>query len=155
MDAPSITEIKSIPGESLWNFISQLPQTMEAQIFYALLIGSCLGLFGHYFKQWSEGGISGNLFTYLFRQNPRRSMLSLFGIITWSLGEVSTGLFVSDAGVFVGWALVILSGLKTGYAGDSLLNKGGRAEWTEEQRLMKSVHETPLPESPPTTEDKP
>jgi hypothetical protein len=139
MDAPTIAQIKAIPNDSLWQFLMQLPMTMEAQIFYALLIGNLIGMAGHYFKQWGTGEIAGNMWAYLVVEYPRKSMLSLFGIITLSATEVATGLFVTAEGMFVGWALVLLSGIKTGYAGDSLLNEGDRAVWSDTKRKATAI----------------
>ncbi len=128
------TTIAAGTGGSLITFLLAYPSTQQAQIFYALLIGAVFGMLVNYLRRWLAEEISGSLVDYMFRQNPRRTMLAVFGIVSWCAGEVASGLFVTGGGEFIGWGLVILSGLKTGYAGDSLINKGGRTVWTEERR---------------------
>lgn len=122
----TIAEIKRAHPESLWSWIFNVPSTIEAQIFAALTIGSMLGMAGHYFRQWASGDIAGSLNEYLFTTYPRRTALAIFGAVTWSAGEVGSGLFITDTGEFVGWALILISGIKTGYLGDSLANRGAR-----------------------------
>ena len=126
MNAQTIAEAKV--HTSLWDFLLALPGTMEAQIFYALALGCALGTILHYTKQWLTQEASGSLWDYLFIQHPKRTAMAIFTVLSWSAGEVATGLFVTGDGVFVGWALVILSGLKTGYLGDSIVNKGNAGE---------------------------
>lgn len=121
-------------NQSLWDFLLALPFTQESQIFFALVLGSTFGMLVHYIRVWASGEAGGTLIDYLFRNHPRRTLLTIIAITGWSAGEVSTGLFTTAEGAFVGWGLVLLSGLKTGYAGDSILNKGKREEWTEEKR---------------------
>lgn len=152
-DKPKIIDVVNASPDGLLDFLMQLPGTMEAQIFYALLIGSLVGMVAHYLVRWREGDIAGSLWAYLFYENPRRSILSIFGIITWSATEAATGLFFHE-GQFVGWALVIISGIKTGYAGDSLLNKGIRSVWSEDKRearemLSRPETQTPQPKDTP------
>lgn len=120
------TTIAQAHQESLLDFLLALPTTMEAQIFYALVLGSALGMLAHYVRQWASRDVDSSLTDYLFRSNPKRTIMTVIGVIGWSAGEVSAGLFTTSGGAFVGWGLVILSGLKTGYAGDSIINKGKR-----------------------------
>lgn len=140
MNAPTLAQVAIVapPQESIWHYLAEVPFTMEAQIFYGLLIGALIGMLGHYLRAWTSGELAGGLIDYLFRDNPRRSALAMFSVVTWCLGEVSTGLFATETGQFVGWGLVLLSGIKTGYAGDSLLKKGNRQAWTDEQRTEKA-----------------
>jgi hypothetical protein len=150
LNAPTIDQLKAAtpPTESLATFLLQLPSTMEAQIFYALVLGSAIGLVGHYLRLWLEGEIEGCLADYLFKQTPKRTVLAIFAIVTWSAGEIGLGLFTTETGQFVGWGLVILSGIKTGYAGDSLVNKGQRPQWSPEQRADAAAADrqgTPTP----------
>ena len=120
-NAPTVAQVKQGPG-SLWDFLLQLPATTEAQIFYGLVIGCLAGMLVHYVQKWASQEISGGLLDYLFFQYPRHTVLAVIAIGTWSAGEVASGIFVVD-GTFVGWALVLLSGVKTGYMGDALINK--------------------------------
>jgi len=122
MTAQTIAQAKH--QQTLWDFLAALPTTQEAQIFYALIIGCALGMLAHYVRQWASGNAAGGLIDYLFLASPKRTLLTVIGVVSWSAGEVATGLFTTSEGAFVGWALVILSGLKTGYAGDSIINKG-------------------------------
>ena len=139
MAGPTVAQIAATaqPGESLWHFLAQIPGSQDAQIWYALVFGASLGMVIHYIRRWAEQEIAGNLWDYLFCQTPRRTLLSVLGILSWSAGEVAAGLFTTAEGAFIGWALVIISGLKTGYAGDSLLNKSVRQVWPDEKRAQK------------------
>ena len=141
MIAPTVTELKAAtpPGDSLWQFLIQLPSTHEAQIWYALLIGGLIGMIGHYIRGRSSNNIQGNPIDYFFRDNLWRSIGAATAVAVELFGEVGSGMFTTDTGAFVGWGIVLLSGLKTGYVGDSLINKSDRAEWTPEQRAAASV----------------
>jgi hypothetical protein len=119
-----ITIAQAHAQEPLWTFLAKLPFTYDAQIFYALLLGGLLGMVGHYLRRWGSGEIAGSLLDYMVRQHPRATLMAAAGIVTELAGEVGTGLFTTTEGAFVGWALVILSGIKTGYLGDSIANKG-------------------------------
>lgn len=125
--------------EAPWHYLAGIPFTQQAYIFYMLTLGSIVGMIGHYISRWASGDIAGSLIDYLFRQEGRRTLLAVIGIVSWSVGEVSTGLFVNSEGIFVGWALVLLSGLKTGYTGDSIANKGTRPVWTPELRAAAAI----------------
>lgn len=139
MAGPTVAQLAVAipPQESLWRFLMQIPASSEAQIWYALVLGASLGMVIHYIRRWAEQEIAGSLWDYLFWQTPRRTLLSVLGILSWSAGEVAAGLFTTADGAFIGWALVIISGLKTGYAGDSLLNKSSRSQWTDDQRAQR------------------
>lgn len=136
--AQTIAQAKAAAPESLWSFLSSLPETFEAQVLYALILGAVLGMIGHYVRGRSGGQISGSPIDYFFRDNIWRSAMAAITVIAELFTEVGSGLFTTDAGLFVGWGLVLLSGLKTGYAGDSLINKGSRVTWTDEQRAAKT-----------------
>jgi hypothetical protein len=128
-------------SSTLWEFLLRLPTTMEAQIWYALVLGGVLGMIGHYVRQRSASQIEGNPIDYFFRENAWRSIGAAVAMAIELFGEVGTGLFTTEAGQFVGWGIVILSGLKTGYLGDSVINKGKRPEWTERKREAMAVVE--------------
>lgn len=145
MQAQTISDLKSAAPdsspESLWHFLAGLPTTMEAQILYALLLGGLVGLAGHYVIKWTRGEIEGSLWNYMFIDNPRRSWLSITLVVGELLGEVSSGLFTTGTGQFVGWGIVLLSGLKSGYTIDSVANKSDRPEWSPEERAYKAAVE--------------
>lgn len=134
MNAPTIAQAKLEAPESLWHFLAALPGTMEAQIWYALLLGGVLGMIGHYVRGRSTGNIAGNPVDYFLRDNLWRSIGAAVAVATELFAEIGAGLFTTSAGAFVGWGIVLLSGLKTGYLGDSIVNKGTRVEWTEKKR---------------------
>lgn len=120
--------------QDFWGWLLQLPETRDAQMCYALIFGCAVGMIGHCIRGIQSGEIAGNPLDYFIRQNPWRSVSTAIGVIMWSVGEVAAGIFVSDSGVFIGWGAVVLSGVKTGYAGDSLVNKGDRVVWSKEKR---------------------
>ena len=131
-------------NDSLWNYLAQLPTTHDAQVYYALLLGGLVGMIGHYVRARSSGNIEGNPIDYFFRQNLWRSIGALAAVAIELFGEVGSGMFTTDAGIFVGWGIVLLSGLKTGYVGDSVINKSDRPEWTPEKRAAMTA--TPPPQ---------
>lgn len=139
MQAQTIAQAKLETSESLWHFLLALPTTMEAQLMYALLIGGAVGMLGHYIRGRSSGDIAGSILDYFFRDNVWRSIGAMASVASELFVEVGSGLFTTAEGTFVGWGLVLLSGLKTGYLGDSLVNKGTRQEWTEKKRVAVDV----------------
>ncbi|HZR37260.1 MAG TPA: hypothetical protein VFA75_17960 [Nevskia sp.] len=95
------------------------PVLTHILIFTAVAIA---GMLAHYVKSWAKGEISGNLVDYLFRDNPRATVLSLGGVLTAVATTAATG-------TLDGMSLqqLLLSGFTTGFAIDSTLNKGGAA----------------------------
>lgn len=140
-------QVKSASVDSLWHFLAQMPATTSAQIFYGLILSGLVGMLLHYVVKWAQGDITGSLFAYLFTDNPRRSVLSLSVLVGELVGEVGAGLFTNEAGVVVGWAVVLLSGFKTGYLIDSIANKGNRPVWTVEQREKQQQSEAEIPKA--------
>jgi hypothetical protein len=131
---PTIAQAKAASPESLWTFLAALPSTMEAQVWYGLLLSGAVGIAAHYFYKWANDEIQGNLFNYLFRQYPKRTILSFSAYVAWTLSLVGTGIFTTSSEEFVGWSIVLILGLTNGYGVDSLANKGGRAIWDAETR---------------------
>lgn len=132
---------------SLWVYLAQFYKTQEAQIFYALMLSGTLGVFAHYFHKWFSDEITGNLFDYLFRQYPKRTLASFMTYIAWVIGLVGTGVFETANGDPVGWGVILIMGLTNGYSVDSLANKGRREPWSAEQRaaLTNKPEGTPQP----------
>lgn len=127
--------------QTLWQFLCALPQTMEAQIFYALILSGVLGIMAHYVHKWMKDEIQGSLWSYLFVQYPKRTAMSFGAYLAWIMSLIGTGVFVTASGEFVGYGIVLILGFTNGYGVDSLANKGGRAEWTTQQRqdFLKGV----------------
>lgn len=134
----TVAQAKAASPESLWHFLSQLPGTVEAQQLYALLIFGVIGMFAHYFVKWIQGEISGNLLDYLFRQEPRRTVLSLVALIGSSFTLVVSPVLMPND-VFIGWGAVLWMAVTTGYGIDSVANKGDRQIWTEQDRAEKAA----------------
>lgn len=140
-EAQTIAQVK-LEAPDLWDFLLAVPMTQTAQILYALLIGGALGMLAHYVRGRASGDIAGSLTDYFFYNNIWRSVAAMIAVIAELFGEAGLGLFVTDAGTFVGWGVVIMSGAKTGYIGDSLINKGQRGEWTEKKRDAVGIVES-------------
>ena len=158
-DAPTIAQAKAITApEPAWHFLAALPSTMEAQLMYMLLLGGVIGMIGHYIRGRSSGDISGSPIDYFFRDNLWRSIGAAMAMATELAAEIGSGLFTTEAGVFVGWGIVLLSGLKTGYAADSILNRGSRVQWPDDKREaiaeVAKVIESPV-RVEPAKEEKP
>jgi len=142
MDAQTIAQLKATAPESLWHFLLALPSTMEAQIWYALLLGGAIGMIGHYIRGRSTGNLSGSPIDYFVRDNPWRSIATAGAVAAELFAEIGTGIFTTSTGQFVGWGIVLMMGLKSGYSIDSLVNKGTRAVWTEKKRVATDVAES-------------
>ena len=139
MQAQTIAQIKAQDPESLWHFLSGLPASQEAQIFYALMLAGTLGMFASYGVKWAKGEISGDLFQYLFKSSMRATALSLFTYTGTALGAIYAGAFyVTDGGIFVGWGMVLWLGAINGFSIDAIVNKGERPVWTAEQRSTRA-----------------
>lgn len=111
---------------------AMLGSTMAAQ--WAVLVAAgVLGVCGNYAFKWMNNEIGGSLWTYLFVDYPRRTMLSFAVYLGWTFTAITTGL-VTDA---MPWGAVIQSGLSVGFMIDALVNKAKRAQWTEEERQAK------------------
>lgn len=139
--APTVAQAHR-QADGLLDFLLAIWSTQTAQMLYALLLGGAIGMFLHYARGRATGNIAGSPADYFFRNNVWRSVAAMSAVVAASFGEAGIGIFITDTGEFVGWGVVIMSGIKTGYVGDSLVNKGQRAEWTEKKRdAAEIVHE--------------
>lgn len=123
--APNEVKIAQLPApsESLWHFLSALPSTAEAQILYALLLSGVVGMMSHYFTRWAKGEIAGSLFTYLFASSARHTALAFIVMMSSAVTAITSGVFSTESGAFVGWLNVMWFGITNGYAADSIANK--------------------------------
>lgn len=127
MNGSTIAEVKATSAaqaETLWHYLSQIPATVEAQIFYALLAGAVFGMLANYTRLWLTDQITGSFLDYLIFQYPKRTLLAIFGAASWSVGEVSMGIYQGAAGEAFSWALILVSGFKNGLGSDVFANKG-------------------------------
>lgn len=139
MDAQTIAQVRAEAPESLWHFLIGLPSTMEAQIFYGLMLAGSLGMIANYIVRWARKEIGGSLFTYLIKQNPRGTVLSLCTYTGVAIGAITTGAFIiGPSATFVGWGWVLWLGATNGFMIDNIANKGQRAIWTPEERSEKA-----------------
>jgi hypothetical protein len=122
--AQTLQQIKEAQPESLWQFLSQVPGSFEAQIFYAFMIAGVIGIFGNYGAKWLYGEISGNPLLYLFIDYPKRTLLSYCTYLVFEASKIMAGIFFTDAHDFVGWGIVFAMGIPDGFACDALVNKG-------------------------------
>lgn len=133
----TIQQVKAMADDSLWTFLLHLPETQEAQIFYALILSGTLGMIANYAVKWAKDELNGTLWNYLFRENYKRTALSFFTYVGATVAAVSANIFTTDAGAFVGWATVLWFGVSNGFAVDAIANKGSRPKWNDEQRAAK------------------
>lgn len=136
---PTVAQAKLASPESLWHFLAAVPSTIEFQILIGLMLAGTFGMVAHYTVKWFKGEIAGSLFEYLFVQNFRGTVLSMFSFIGLALTSIITGVFEATGGVFVGWTTVLWFGLTQGFAVDAIANKGDRKEWTDQERAVKAV----------------
>lgn len=138
MQAQTIAAMQQAAPDDLFRFLTHLPFTQEAQIFYALLLAGTVGMFANWFTRWARRDIDGNLFSYLFLQNPRSTALSFSTYMGVSVAAIYGQVFwVTSDSLFVGWGMVMWLGLLNGYSIDAIMNKGQRAVWTPAQRAAQ------------------
>jgi len=136
-DKLTIQQIRQMEPETLWHFLEQLPASFEAQILLGLLLAGFAGALVSWLAKWSAGE-AGNLLDYCFRNSTKRTVaaaLSFLGII---LTAITSDMFTSSSGEFVGWMNVLFNGFAVGFGSDSAINKGKRAEWSGEKRAANS-----------------
>lgn len=124
MNAPTIQTIMSSGQPTLWDYLRQLPMSMEAQVLYALLLSGAVGMAAHYAIRWARGEVTGGLASYLFIDYAKRTVLALLLLVSMAAAAIASNVFVTDTGVFVGWLNVLWFGVTNGYASDSMANKG-------------------------------
>lgn len=139
MDAQTIAQVKAEAPDSLWHFLINLPTTMEAQLFYGLMLAGSLGMIANYIVRWARNEIAGSLLAYLIEQNPRGTVLSLCTYTGVAIGAIATGAFTAGpSATFVGWGWVLWMGATNGFMIDNIANAGRRAVWTPEKRAQKA-----------------
>ena len=139
MNAQTIAQVKAQAPESLWHFLANLPFTMEAQLFYGLMLAGSLGMLANYVVRWARNEITGSLRAYLFEQNPRGTVLSLCTYTGLAIGAIASNAFTfGEAATFVGWGWVLWLGASNGLMIDNIANKGQRPIWTPEERAQKA-----------------
>ena len=133
----TLAELRAEPPESLWDFLAALPFILDSQILCAVLIFGCVGMFGSWIVKWSMQGLAGGVLDYFFRASWKRTVATVCGYLAVMLPGVGTELFfVSIEGVkhFVGWDFVAWTSLMTAFGADMGINRGRRAQWSDEQR---------------------
>lgn len=133
MTGPTVADVKSTQVD-LWHFLAQMPSTLEAQQLCGLMIAGVVGMCGHYLVKWAQGEIAGSLVQYLFVDSLRKTMLSFFTYVGFALTTIASPALTVDGGGSVDWFTVLWIGLTSGYAIDSIANKGTRPTWTPDQR---------------------
>lgn len=136
--AQKIGEIKGA-SESLAQFLSRLPASFEAQIFYAICLFGAAGMLTNYGVKWLKGEIGGSLIKYLFFNNIRGTLLSFFTTVGVGIGAITSGVFETAGGEFVGWFNVMWISLTNGFMWDATMNQGERPVWTQKQRDAAEV----------------
>lgn len=79
------------------------------------------GIVAHYVKKWIVGEIRGSLYDYLFRHYGRRTAATVMTFIGGALTGILTGHMDGMT-----WQQLTLASFTSGYAIDSLANKGQR-----------------------------
>lgn len=133
----TIAQLKAVSSpDSLWHFLSQIPFSMEAQIFYGVLLFGIAGMVGSWLVKWSQNA-AGGFADYFFRTSLRRTVATLCAYVGAMATGIGTGVFFTDVGgtaVFVGWLNVAWASLTTAFGADMGINKGTRKVLTPEER---------------------
>ena len=133
----TLAQLKANPPESLWDFLAQLPFTLDSQILYAVLIFGAIGMFASWLVKWSMQGLEGGVLDYFFRSSCKRTVATVVGYLAVMLPGVGTELFfvtIEGAKHFAGWQFVAWTSLMTAFGADMGINRGRRKEWGPEQR---------------------
>lgn len=131
MNAQSVAQIART-HESLWEFLVELPTSMEAEIGYALIIAGILGMFFSWLIKWARGQ-AGALHVYLFTDQVKLTVLAASAYVGVCTTAVTAGIFVTSSGEFVGWANVLWFGLTNAFGIDAAANKGGSTSGSTQQ----------------------
>ena len=126
--------------QSLMQFLQTIWFTREFEIFYAVAIGAIIGMFANYFVRWLKSDEAGSAIDYFFRNHPKATLLAALSVLAEVIGEAASGIFFTDTGIFVGWGLTIMSGVKSGWLIDAALNKGTRAVQPEKHDTVMPVN---------------
>ena len=124
MNGQKIADIKAQSAESLWHFLSALPASFEAQLFYAIVAFGMLGVLVHYAVKWMKKEIEGSLFAYLFVDNVRGTLLSWTSTIGAGVVGITSGMFETPDGSFIGWFRTLVLCFGNGFFWDAVMNKG-------------------------------
>lgn len=110
-------------SETIWQFLAVLPETQGAQIFYGLLLGGLIGGLSSWLLKWARKE-AGCLVNYVFTDDIRYTVLAASGFLGICITALSSGIFVTEQGQFVGWANVLWFGVTNGFGADVAINKG-------------------------------
>lgn len=111
-EATRIVEMKG-GGESLWVFLTRLPGSFEAQVFYALAVSWFVGALGSWLWKWSQGQAEGaKHFTHQYIIGQL-----LYGVGV-SIAAIMTVGFQTEGGEFFGWLSVLWCGGFAGFSGE-------------------------------------
>lgn len=124
MNAQKIADLKAQSAESLWQFLEALPGSFEAQLFYAIVAFGLLGVLFHYAVKWMKKEIAGSLYTYLFVDNVRGTLLSWTSTVGAGAVGITSGMFETPDGTFIGWFRTIVLCFGNGFFWDAVMNKG-------------------------------
>lgn len=95
----------------------------EALVHFGIVtMAALVGQIGSYFKKWYNGEIRGNLYDYLVKQHPRRSVATVSAIVGSAAGALLTGQL--DPAAINGLVPLITMGTTFGYMANSTINKG-------------------------------
>lgn len=123
MNAQKISDLKAEHMGSLWDFLQRLPNSMEAQILYGLIIAGLVGLCASWLWKFSNKQV-GCFTKYLFTEEWVRSLASVLGMTGTAVIAVMAGVFETESGEFVGWLNVLWWGAQSGFGIDLAVNRG-------------------------------
>lgn len=123
-EGQKLAVIKAEAPESLWKFLSAAPGSLELQIFYVIVIGGFAGVFVNYAVKWMKKEIAGSLGAYLFVDNVRGTLLSWTTTIGAGVAGITSGMFETPDGTFIGWFRVLVLCFGNGFFWDAVINKG-------------------------------
>ena len=138
--AQTIAQLKSTNSgtESLWHFLAQIPSSLEAEIFYGVLLFGAVGMVVSWLVKWSQSAVGG-FGEYFFGSSWRRTVATICAYVGAMATGIGAGVFFTDVGgaqVFTGWNVVLWTSITTSFSCDMGINKGSRIVFSDEQRKV-------------------
>ena len=101
------------------------PSVLSATVF---CVSAVAGQMLHAVKKWTEG------YQWVWA-NPRATVGAMIGNLVGMVGFISTGALDDIPKI----STIIALGLFMGLSADSVLNKGSKSVWTDEERAVKQA----------------
>lgn len=136
----TVAELHAKNWQDPFAFFMSIPQSLEFNIMWMLMLAGVAGSIASYIFKWANGYTNVSFIDYFFRSNARRTVLAGIAFFTTIFSGTALGAFVTPDGVFVGWLNVLWVGVSTGFTVDAAVNKAAR-----DPAIDRRGHDVPDP----------